>query len=223
MAEPTDLNTLLAQAATIQELGVPASMVSDLVLRLLFGKGDVGVGRFAETLKLHPQVVDQVLSEMQQDRQVEVAKTGTLGRLSYTYRLTDVGSARARDALERSQYLGPVPAPLETYNQAIRLQSGARRVSPAEVKQAISHLILPENFHRRIGPAINAGASLFLYGPPGNGKSTVAQAIAKLLAGTDLASVCRRHRRADHSGLRSAGAQSRADGERADREVRQGR
>jgi energy-coupling factor transporter ATP-binding protein EcfA2 len=58
-------------------------------------------------------------------------------------------------------------------------------LNPAEVKQAISSLILPENFHRRIGPAINAGTSLFLYGPSGNGKTTVAQAIAKLLAGTE--------------------------------------
>ncbi|HLB49590.1 MAG TPA: ATP-binding protein [Anaerolineales bacterium] len=187
MAEQPDLNTVLAQATTIQELGIPLNIVSDLILRQLFNEGDVSVGRFGEVLKLHPQVADQVLSEMQQDRQVEVAKAGTLGRLSYTYRLTDVGSARARDALERSQYLGPMPAPIEVYNQAIVLQagSGTRRLNPAEVKQAISHLILPENFHRRIGPAINAGTSLFLYGPSGNGKTTVAQAIAKLLAGTE--------------------------------------
>jgi DNA polymerase III delta prime subunit len=117
---------------------------------------------------------------------VEVAKAGTIGRLSYVYRLTDQGGARARDAMERSQYLGPVPVPLEAYNQAISLQTAAgRRVTPMEVKTALSTLILPDYFHRRIGPAINAGTSLFLYGPPGNGKTTIAEAIAKLLAGSD--------------------------------------
>ncbi|HKZ69566.1 MAG TPA: ATP-binding protein [Anaerolineales bacterium] len=187
MAEQIDLNTLLAQATTTQELGLSSSIVVDLTLRLLFAEGEVSVGRFADVLKLHPQIVDEQLSALQQERQVEVAKAGTLGRLSYIYRLTGEGSARARDALDRSQYVGPVPVPFELYNKAIEAQtaSGHRRVTSAEVKQAIAHLILPENFHRRIGPAVNSATSLFLYGPSGNGKTTIAQAIGRILAGTD--------------------------------------
>ena len=187
MADQTELIPLLTQATTTKELGVSLSVVSDLIFRLLFSEGEVSVSRFADVLKLHPQVVDEQLTPMQQDRMVEVAKAGTLGRLSYIYRLTDLGLTRARDAMDRSQYLGAVPVPIEVYNKVIRLQTagGGRRASPQDVKQAISHLILPENFHRRVGPAINAGTSLFLYGPPGNGKTTIAQAIAKLLAGTE--------------------------------------
>ncbi len=187
MADQPDLTTLLAQATTTQELGVGSNLVDDLIFRLLFAEGEVSVSRFSEVLKVSTQILDTQLTMMQQDRQVEVVKAGTLGRLSYIYRLTGEGATRARDALERSQYLGPVPVPLELYNKAIVAQTmtGEQRVTPPEVKQSLSHLILPDNFHRRVGPAINSGTSLFLYGPPGNGKTTVAQAIAKLLAGTE--------------------------------------
>ncbi|MBI3241234.1 MAG: ATP-binding protein [Chloroflexi bacterium] len=186
MADTTELNKALTQATTVNDLGIPASIISDLILRLMFNEGDVSVSRFAEVIRVHTQVIDETLAWMQQEHLVEVAKAGTLGRLSYTYRLTDEGGKRARDAFGRTQYVGPAPVSIEAYNQVILQQTGnTRRVAPDEVKQAISHLILPDNFHRRIGPAINSGSSLFLYGPPGNGKTTVAQAIAGLLAGTD--------------------------------------
>lgn len=186
MADQQDLTALLAQANTTAELGINPSILVDLLFRLLFAEGEVSVARFSEVLKIQGPIVDEQLTAMQQDRLVEVAKAGTIGRLSYVYRLTDQGGVRARDAMDRSQYLGPVPVPLEIYNQAINLQTATtRRVTPLEVKTAISSLILPDYFHRRIGPAINTGTSLFLYGPPGNGKTTIAEAIAKLLAGSD--------------------------------------
>ncbi|MBI5564927.1 MAG: AAA family ATPase [Chloroflexi bacterium] len=185
VAGPEDLKKILAQATTIAQLGVSSSLAVDLIYRILFTEGDVNVGRIVEVTRLYPQIVDDLMADLQHDHLVEVVKAGAL-RVSYTYRLTDEGASRARDAMARTQYVGPFPVEIDAYRKAVIAQTNdRRRLGPAEVKQALAHLTLPEQFHRRIGPAINSGSSLFLYGPPGNGKTTVAQAIAKLLGGSD--------------------------------------
>ncbi len=185
MTGSDQLRKLLMQATSVSQLGLPASLAVDLIYRILFTEGDASVSRVSEITHLFPQVIDEIMADLQHDHMVEVVKAGAL-RVSYTYRLTDEGSNRARDALERTQYIGPFPVDIDAYRTAITLQTAERqKITPAEVKQALNGLILPENFHRRVGPAVNSGSSLFLYGPPGNGKTTVAQAIAKLLAGTD--------------------------------------
>lgn len=184
MSPVSDIKDLIAIPTSAEELGIPISLITDLVYRMLFNEGDVSVSRFTEIIRIHPQVVDDMLARMQQEHLVEVARTGTLGRLSYTYRLTEEGGKRARDAMEKSLYVGAAPVDVEVYKKAIVAQtSSTLKITPTQVKKALSHLILPERFDRRIGPAVNAGSSLFLYGPPGNGKTTVAEAIAKLMSG----------------------------------------
>ncbi len=178
-----ELNDILAPVARLDELDVPTGLIQDIIFRLLFNEGAVSISHFAETLGLPARVLDELLSRMKQEHLVEIVKAGTLGSLSFTYGLTEAGTKRARDAFERSQYVGLIPVSLEAYNRAILVQTQqTERIAPEKVQEALSHLILPDNFHRRIGPAVNSGTSLFLYGPPGNGKTTVSQAIADLLA-----------------------------------------
>lgn len=180
------LEKILAPVMKADGLGVAVGMVQDMIFRLLFNEGEASVGRTATILGLHPSVVDDLMSRMKQEHLVEITKAGSLGSLSFTYSLTDAGTKRARDAFERSQYVGRLPVSLDDYAAAILAQTGGnRQVTSTQVKQSLSHLILPDNFHRRIGPAVNSGSSLFLYGPPGNGKTTIAEAIARLLAQDD--------------------------------------
>ena len=186
MDESATMRDVLAEAREEAELGIPLNIVHDLIFRILFNEGDVSLGRFAEVIRVHGQLLDKMLQWMQKEHLVDIASAGAAGRLSYVYSLTEAGEKRARDAFDRSQYIGPAPVPFEAYNQAILLQTSktGSKISPEEVKQALSHLILPDTFHRRVGPAVNAGTSLFLYGPPGNGKTAVAQSIAKLIGGS---------------------------------------
>lgn len=174
---------LLSPIMKMEELGIPTGLIQDIIFRLLFNESDVSIARFSEVLGIHPSLIDDLLARMKQEHLVEVVRAGGLGSLSFTYGLTEAGTKRARDSFERSQYVGRVPVSLEKYNKAILLQSKReQRITPTQVKQALGFLILPDNFDRRLGPAVNAGSSLFLYGPPGNGKTTIAQAIAKLIA-----------------------------------------
>ncbi len=179
----SELNEILAPVTNAEDLGISVGLIQDIIFRLMFNEGAVSISRFAELLGLSTTILDDLLSRMKQEHLVEIVKAGTLGSLSFTYGLTEAGTKRARDAFERSQYVGLIPVSLEAYNKSILAQtSKSQRITPEQVQDSLSHLILPDNFHRRIGPAVNSGTSLFLYGPPGNGKTTVSQAIADLLA-----------------------------------------
>jgi energy-coupling factor transporter ATP-binding protein EcfA2 len=155
------------------------------MLRVLFNEGDVSLSRFAEIVRLPSALLDEQARWLQREHLVEVARAGGLGRVSYVYSLTDAGRNRARDAFHRSQYIGPAPVPLDRYRQAVLLQNGRRQIGAAQMQAALDHLVLPGDFHRRVGPSVNSGNSLFIYGPPGNGKSTIARAIADLISGSD--------------------------------------
>jgi predicted ATPase with chaperone activity len=180
------IKRLLKAPESAETLDIPVSLVIDIIMRMLFAEGQVSLKHFTDVIRLNRSVLDSILEKLQYEHLVEVASAGSMGRFTYTYALTEEGNKRARDSLERGAYVGPAPVAIEKYARMIKLQTSHKMdIGPGQVQAALSHLTLSEGFHRRIGPAVNAGTSIFLYGPPGNGKTTVALAIADLIAGAD--------------------------------------
>lgn len=177
---------LLKQPKTIEDLDIPQNVIIDIVLRLLFNEGNVNFRRFTQVIRI-PHVIDTILDWMKKEHLVEVLPgTGGVSRWGYVYTLSATGEDRARTAMERGQYVGPAPVPIQQYVKIINLQTQQPIHIPSTVvQQSLSDLVLESNFHRRLGPAINAASSIFLYGPSGNGKTTIARAIAQLFADCD--------------------------------------
>lgn len=173
----------------IEDTGLSQLWLQDLALKILYFQGYLSGFKIAEAMALpFTGITDQILDALKREKFVEVRSSQMgLGEGAYQYAITGAGIARAREALERSQYAGQAPVPIEAYNQAIRQQSQGRvAITSRLLRQALSELVLSETTFHRIGPAVNSGTSIFIYGPPGNGKTSVARAVGKMILSTSM-------------------------------------
>jgi len=180
----TGTNYTPATISKIEDTGLSQLWLQDLVLKILYFQGYLTGFKIAEEIALpFSNVVDLILDVLKREKFVEVKSSQMgLGEGAYLYAITGAGIARAREAIERSQYAGPAPIPLGIYNDAIRKQSRGRTTIPNKlVRKALSHLVLSEKTFLHIGPAVNSGTSIFLYGPPGNGKTSIARAVGDMV------------------------------------------
>jgi len=177
------------QINNLEDTGLSSLWLQDLILKVLYFRGYLTGFRIAEEITLPlAGVTDQLLTALKQEKFIEVKSSqGGLGEGAYTYGITGAGVVRAREALERSQYAGPAPVPFEVYNEAIRRQkSGRLSVTTRTMRQILSQLVISESTFQRLGPALNLGTSIFMYGPPGNGKTSIARAFGNLVLSQNM-------------------------------------
>lgn len=170
------------QPETIEETGLNRSAIQELVLRLIYNRSRALGVEIADQLRLYYRVIDPLLQELRKAEFIDVAGQRGFGDINYEYVLTERGTQAALDAISKTQYSGPAPVPFNTYIESVRAQTIRDVVvTRRNITKAFSDLIITDAVLNEIGPAVNSASSIFLFGYPGNGKTSIAERITRLM------------------------------------------
>jgi predicted ATPase with chaperone activity len=161
----------------LEDLGVPRSVVADLVLRYLWLHGTGTLHLLHQTLKLSFPLLESLFHQFRNQQLLEVK--GMTGD-DYSFTLTASGRAQAAGRNEVCQYVGPAPVSIQQYQKVVRAQAAHVRLSRESLRQAFADLVLPDGLLDQLGPALIGHQSLFLYGATGNGKTSIAERILRI-------------------------------------------
>ncbi|MFQ6754885.1 ATPase [Cereibacter sphaeroides] len=168
---------------TLADTGLSLVMLRDILLKTMFRMNLELVSQIAPVICLPAPLAQELVDLARSQRLVEA--TGTLHATSGNemgYQLTDQGKARALDALSQSEYYGAMPVTLDRYRLQVERQSVRHiKLTRAQLTAAMGHLILPDELLDHLGPAVTSGRSILMYGPPGNGKSSISNGIRDAL------------------------------------------
>ena len=168
----------------LDEVGLGLVMPRDILLKTVFRANAETVTDVARALAVTSRVAQELLDLARGQQLLEAVGTMRAGSEGgdMPYRLTESGKARALDALAQSEYFGALPVPLDAYAEQVKRQSIRNvTVTRQALADAMEGLVLPEGLLSDLGPAVGAGRSILLYGPPGNGKSSISNGIRRAL------------------------------------------
>jgi MoxR-like ATPase len=165
---------------TVEDIGARRSFLEELLLKILYLSGPLTLPEWGDFARLRPQIIEELFRRLRTEQLCEV--TGMVGN-ARRVAITSQGRARAGVLMSMNQYAGPAPVSLESYVRQVRLQSVRKvEVHPPEMQRAFAHMVLNEQTLSQLGTALNSGGSIFLYGPTGAGKTTIAEALPRVLA-----------------------------------------
>jgi hypothetical protein len=162
---------------TYEDLGIPESLVLDLVLRRLLLEGFSSLQSLSKALKLSLPIVDHAFRHLRGQQLIEVK--GMIGN-DYTFVLSQAGKNLASDRFQISQYAGAAPVSLNGYTTATRSQSAKVNIDRKALRAALSDLVVTDRMLDALGPALISQSSIFLYGPSGNGKTSIAERMLRI-------------------------------------------
>jgi DNA-binding MarR family transcriptional regulator len=172
-----------AMPATLEDTGLSIGQVEQLLVKTLYNGELTGLG-IADQMRLAYPILEPLIERLRAERLIEVRGAAATGTSSYRYALTDLGRERAQKYLEASLYVGPAPVPLAKYVAYMSDLMAARGYMDRDrLAQGFGHLIISDKVLEQLGPAVNAGKAVFLYGAPGNGKTVIAEGMGRTLGG----------------------------------------
>lgn len=175
------------QPQTLEETGLDFSTALDLVIKAIYFSGRPSARQICSQLQLQFSALEEVFAFLKREQLAEIVGSAGMGEQLYQYSLTQKGTEKADEALNRNQYIGPAPVSFEQYLRVLEQQSiRSVSITPESVAAAVAHLVLADEVTAALGPAVNSGRSMLLYGGSGNGKSTITGAIGRMLPGEVL-------------------------------------
>lgn len=177
----TALTELAPRPKTIGETGLSMQFLSEQLSKHLYDAGALTISQLVKRMALAGSVIEEILSYLRQEARLEVLpKLGQGKELHYS--LTDLGRVGAFDALNKSGYIGPTPVPLPVYNRIVEHQSVHQsQISHDLTHKAFSDVVIKESLLDQLGPALNSGRAIVIYGPSGTGKTYISQRLTWLL------------------------------------------
>jgi predicted ATPase with chaperone activity len=163
---------------SLEQTGIGEGFIEDLILKTLYSRGETMGRDLAGALGLKFSLIEPRIEFLKSQRMILVKGSLAYGSISAVFGMSEAGRTRVRECLELNQYVGPVPIPIDQYVTAVRaqrLKSGWLTLD--SLKQAYQGMIVSGDVLGQIGPAVNSGKSLLIYGQPGNGKTFLAEAL----------------------------------------------
>ena len=169
----------------LEQTGLTADQVEQLIVKTLYG-GEATGTVLAQRLCLTYGILEPLIERLRREMMIEVRSAGGIGSAGYLYVITGFGRERAVQYFEANGYVGPAPVPLSQYcKQVLALKAARSYIDRGRLRTGFTDLIVGDEVLERLGPAVNAGKAVFLFGSPGNGKSVLAEGMGRSL-GDDL-------------------------------------
>lgn len=166
---------------SLAELGIPPTLVEQILIKMLYFRGELFGSDLASQMGVWFSLLNELLQGLKLQHLVQVRRSLGIGEISAVYSLTEAGRLRAQEAMEQNQYTGPVPVPLAQYAAVVRSQCRrAGWLTREALVQVYGNIVISPWMVRQIGPALNSGNSLLVFGNPGNGKTVTIEALANL-------------------------------------------
>jgi len=173
----------MAAPRTIEDTGLAIDQIEQLLTKTLFG-GELSGHSIAERMRLPYSILEPLVERLRAERMIEVKGASGSGTAAFRYTLTDLGRERAKQHLDINQYVGPAPVPLATYVRYMgELRESRGYIDRDRLRTGFTNLIITDELLEQLGPAVNMGKGVFLYGPPGNGKTVIAEGMGRAIGG----------------------------------------